>query len=522
MKLLGVNHKVIRIIISILLVLLGLIVFIVPPTLFPDPSMGFHVLRSMQAGAPFNVISSPNQNNISDNYHEFLTWWSPGQYLVPSLIVWLFQLSLGKAIAICITLANFLGLAGFYFFFKKIGFTAKVAAISLMLIIAQQAFIIPYINYNGGELLIFSFEGWFLFGCFSIKKFNHTTFLFLLLSGWIGFFLKSSFIWMYGAGLLSLWYLLSVDSKKMIIWLKNGVWIGIPAIISLAFIQMFFLSKGQSPVSVSTGLKLTLTTFSFPLAAPLLSFFSVDELLNGLIFHTGKPIIEAMPSLFILIFFTLLSLVIIRQIISKTPNKAYGNTILIFYVVAILFFGIAYLRQLNVSMEARHFRILGILIIPGIIFYFSKVKKIYGYLFSLILIIIFALNGNYLIKGFFYNKEVCAHGITGIAQPNIDQPSLNKLMKLDAENTNAIFVFINTDLGLEIKHNRVITLPPIDDNLRIDSDDYTYEGHAGPLYILLPANYQGPKETMIMKSFTGYKGFDINPINEKYTLYSAK
>jgi hypothetical protein len=95
-------------------------------------------------------------------------------------------------------------------------------------------------------------------------------------------------------------------------------------------------------------------------------------------------------------------------------------------------------------------------------------------------------------------------------------------MKLDAENTNAIFVFINTDLGLEIKHNRVITLPPIDDNLRIDSDDYTYEGHAGPLYILLPANYQGPKETMIMKSFTGYKGFDINPINEKYTLYSAK
>ena len=325
MKLLGVNHKVILIIIPILLVLLGLIVFIVPPALFPDPSMGFHVLRSMQAGAPFNVISSPDQSDISKNYHEFLTWWSPGQYLVPHLIARLFQLSLGKAIAICVTLVNFIGLTGFYFFFKKIGFTAKVAAISLMLIIAQQAFIIPYINYNGGELLIFSFEGWFLFGCFSIKKFNLTSFLFLLLSGWIGFFLKSSFILMYGAGLLSLWYHLSIDSKKMGIWLKNGVWIGIPAIISLAVIQMVFLSKGQSPVTVSTGLKLTLATFSFPIAAPLLSFFSVDELLNGLIFHTGKPILEAMPSLIILIFFTLLSLVIIRQIISKSLNKTYSN-----------------------------------------------------------------------------------------------------------------------------------------------------------------------------------------------------
>ena len=54
-------------------------------------------------------------------------------------------------------------------------------------------------------------------------------------------------------------------------------------------------------------------------------------------------------------------------------------------------------------------------------------------------------------------------------------------MKLDRENRNATFVFVSNDIGLEIFHNRIITLKPIDDDLKIDMDDYTYEGFAGPL-----------------------------------------
>ena len=96
------------------------------------------------------------------------------------------------------------------------------------------------------------------------------------------------------------------------------------------------------------------------------------------------------------------------------------------------------------------------------------------------------------------------------------------MMKLDGENKDAIFVFIANDIGQEILHNRVINLSPVSNDLKIDLDDYRYEGFAGPLYIILPESYNGPKEKLIMKSFPGYTGFNLSMLSDKYVLYAAK
>ena len=141
--------------------------------------------------------------------------------------------------------------------------------------------------------------------------------------------------------------------------------------------------------------------------------------------------------------------------------------------------------------------------------------------FVLICLGITSFSVHYLYKGFYINQNVCAHGPTGIAQPNIDQQSLNKVMQLDKENKHAVFVFIANDIGLEVLHKRIITLPAINDDLRIDMDDYTYEGFAGPLFIVLPESYNGPKEKLIMKSFTGYAGWKLSMLSKDYVLYEA-
>jgi polysaccharide export outer membrane protein len=125
-------------------------------------------------------------------------------------------------------------------------------------------------------------------------------------------------------------------------------------------------------------------------------------------------------------------------------------------------------------------------------------------------------------KGYGINKNVSAKGISGISQINIDQQSLNAVIKLDRENKNAIFVFIANDIGQEILHNRVINLSPINDDLKIDMDDYRYEGFAGPLFIILPESYNGPKEKLIMKAFPGYAGFNLSMLSDKYVLYEAR
>src|SRR3984885_523077 len=250
-------HRIILISIGLLVLAMGIVLFFIPPALFTDPSQGFQVLQSMQHGGGFNHLVAPDQAHISQNYTQFLTWWSPGQYLVPYFFQLVTGLNLAHGIVIATILAELLGLSGLFYFFRKIGFTPVVASVSLLFIVSQVVFMVPHVYYSGGEILLFAFEGWFLYGCVALKRADWKLFLFVLLSGFVGFFLKSSFLWMYGAGLICLWVRLGQGSREWGKWIKNGVWMGLPAAITLALISHYYIARGESPITGATGLKLT-------------------------------------------------------------------------------------------------------------------------------------------------------------------------------------------------------------------------------------------------------------------------
>jgi hypothetical protein len=513
--------KIILVSLFAVVLILGILSFIAPPSLFPDPANGFLVMRSMELGGKFNMMVTPDQDDFSKNTSEFLTWWSPGQYLTPYAFKLLFGVTTGQASALTVLLCQLLGLSGFYYFFKKVGFTSFIAALSLLFITCQQFFVVPYVFYNGGEILSFAFTGWFLYGCVSFTKPSWQLMIFVLLAGLTGFFCKSSAIWVYAAGLLFIWIRLSSLQKRLTNWVKNGIWIAIPAIIAIGAIYIFFLSKGQNPVSASAGLKLTLKTFAFPLASPLLSGFSIDDICHGLIYHTGKAIFNDWQAILILILLAILSLWLVRSILKKVPDQNYRLLVTIFYTASFIFFSYVYLMQKAISYEGRHFRVIGLLVIPGAIYLFSQVKKPYRHLLCIVWAGIAFTSIFYLVKGYLYNKNKSAHGISGIAQQTIDQTALNKVMAIDQQVRNATFVFVNKELGLEIKNNRALGLEPIGNELKINMDDYEYDGHAGPLYIILPDNYAGPKEKFILKSFPDYKGWYGDKLSDKYVLYKA-
>jgi hypothetical protein len=353
-------HQIILSAIGLLMLVMGVLLFFAPPAVFPDPSWGLQVMRSMEMGGSFNSLTSPDQGDIAQNYSEYLTWWSPGQYLVPYFFKLVFAVNTGQALAITVALGEIFGLAGLYVFFKKVGFSPLVSAVSLLFIICQQAFVVPYVFYNGGEILFFEFAGWFLYGCVYFTNPNWKLLLFVLLSGWIGFFCKSSFVWVYAAGLLCLWIRLCTSKAPVQVWIKKGLWIGLPALLSIICIYLFFLSKGQNPSSESSGIQLTLQTFSFPLASPLLSGFSLDDMLHGLILHTDKVILVPPASIIVLLLLAVLSLFVVIRVVKYVPNKNYKLFVTIFYLIAIVFFGVAYLCRFRISYEARHFRIIGL------------------------------------------------------------------------------------------------------------------------------------------------------------------
>jgi hypothetical protein len=497
-------------------------IFVYPTSLFPDPSWGFQVMQKMQHGSGFNLAIKPSQADLAKDYSEFLSWWSPGQYLAPYFFKSVLGINTGQACAVTTTLFTLLGLAGFYSFFKKIGFTPLIAAVSVAVIACQQAFITPYIFYNGGEVLLFGFAGWFLYGCATINKTGWKLIVFLLLSGWMGFFCKSSFLWIYAAGCLYLWIKLSSGQTNIVEWIKKGIWIGIPSVISLAAIYVFYLSKGVNPSSESMGVKLSWETFSFPLAAPILAGFSVDDVLHGLILHNNTPILNPLWSIITLLLIAVLSIWLIITIVRRVPNKDYALLIIVFYALSVAFFGYNFLKQASISYESRHLRLIGLLVTPGAVYLTSKSSQTSKILFGLACFGIAFFSLGYFVPDYMENKMVNAHGTSGLAQMYIDQPSLNYITELDKNNTNALFVFISPDLGLEINNNRIITLEPISDDININYDDYVHRGHAGPIYILLPASYMGPKSNIVRKCFPGYTGFKMQMLSNNYVLYSAK
>jgi hypothetical protein len=504
-------------------VVLGVISYMGPPAIFPDPSWGFQVMRSMERGGGFNLLIGPSADDLSKNTAEFLTWWSPGQYLAPYFFKSLLRINTAQAAVITVTICQLLGIFGFYNLFKKAGFSRMIAAISVVVIVCQEFFYIPYSFYNGGEVLLFAFAGWFLYGCLSFRKISVGLLVFILLSGWAGFFCKSSMMWIYASGLLCLWINLSYHEKNWWQWIKNGLWMAPPAILSIAAIYVFYLSKGQNPASAQQGLRLAWETFGFPLASPLLSGFSVDELTHGLIYHPDGPMFSLPITLIIIWGLAILSIGLVIYMVRTLPQRQYRVLIAAFYIVSVLFFSYAFLRQLAISYEGRHFRMVGLLTIPGVVYLLSKVKRGYQVAFGILMAFIAVFSIIHLKNDYNYNKTEAAHGNSGLTQGFIDQPTLNYVMQIDKQQRNATFVFISADLGLEIEHNRIITFEPIGRDVKLNYEDYTHGGHAGPLYIVLPAEYaSNGRDTFIMRCFPDYKNFKAIAITEDYTIYTAQ
>ncbi|WP_413666186.1 hypothetical protein ACEN9X_16570 [Mucilaginibacter sp. Mucisp86] len=516
------THQIILLVMSGIVFIMGIMLIIAPAAIYPDPSKGFQVMRSMELGSAFNIVVKPNQNDISKNTSEFLAWWSPGQYLVPYFFKLIFGVNTGQASSIVTLLFSLSGIFGFYYFFKKAGFTPMISVLSVLFIIIQLSFFTPYVFYNGGEVLLFGYTGWFLCGCMAFEKVNWKLAVFISVAGIIGFICKSSFLWMLAAGCCFLWFRLSLGTKAISGWIKNGLWIGIPAILSLLTISHFYLSKGGNPSTVHGSIKLAWETFGFPLASPILTAFSIDDLTNGLLFHDDPPMFTYFWGVVIVLICAILSILLIWFIVKKVPYKNYVLLLLVFYVVMVLFFGQSFLRQANISYEARHLRLIGLIIAPGIIYLISGLQTGYKYLFYFVCFVIAYSSYKYFVPSYFQNKNTSAHGYSGIAQLFIDQPSLNYIRNLDKQNTNAIFVVTSPDLSLEIEHNRTITVEAIGPDVAIDFDDYVYKGHAGPLYIVLPSDYIGPKSTIMRKCFPGYKGFKMTMLSNQFILWEAK
>jgi len=528
-----IRHRILLLLIFLYLITLCIMVFVVPPGFDPDSGWGFMVMHNMERGAAFNRLLTPNPANIANNNISFLSWWSPGQYMVAYILRLLLGVTNGHAISLTIAASYLSGLTGFYLLFKKLGFSPLIAALSIGFIATQLFFVQQFVYYNGGELLLFAFIGWFLYGCFSFDRVTWCTIAFIFLAGLAGFFCKSSVLWMLAAGLCCMWVNISIKQgrvktgslllhkESIVSWLKNGLLLLLPLIAVVVVVNVFYLAKGANPSSAYGQVQVTPEAFLFPLAAPLVAGFSIDELVDGLIYQPDGHTLSYSAAIGILAGLFLICIFFVRTLVKSGSPRPYILAFVSFYLFGCAFFCFMYLRQYNISYEARHFRILGILAIPGVIhlllkWRISKVIFIGGWC------LITWLSIGYLSREFAYNRGA-ARGNLGLSEQLYDPLTMKEILKLDREyQGDAVFVLMSPDIGAEIVNNRVIVMNTETAPNAVFSG-VCYKGKGGPIFILVPAAFcTSDIKPALNKMFSGYRNFSAKRLSAGYYLYAAR
>ncbi len=325
---------------------------------YADALRGYEAMRQFEAGGELNVLSYPIVNG---EFNFFLSWWSPGQWMVPYFIQILGIENIQYIQAILILLCTSTGLFGFYKLFKCVAFSDQIIWGSLIAIVTNQLFYWHFFLYYGGDLLVFAFLPYFVLFVLKIAK-NvsiKNTFFFIILA-LVGCFLKNSWLIITFAALIYI----GANYFKQILS-KTTLLLGVSGVIVYGVVYFLILQHGETPgSSVRTGEYMGLTHDVFgDIFYAIGSPFGIFSRISPLIQKAG---IHSSLNLNLLGIIPFLGSLYLFYILFKRLSNPYYKFLFYFGSVFLLVMTLLYFLDKAVSYEMRHFAPIGFLFFPVI------------------------------------------------------------------------------------------------------------------------------------------------------------
>ena len=339
-------------------IILFFISLYISPSMYSDSGFGFLALRSMLEGGAFNGITEPDPANIANDVTTFLTWWSPGQYLVPGAFVWL-GTDYGTALSLTAVISTVIGVIGWGQVARSFAVSPFVLSVFLFGLATFRYVTLPFRIYNGGEVLLFAVAPWCLYWMRrSINKTSAICFAISLFCAALLFVAKLTGLVVFGANVLAISLLELIRQRRVTpsivaMWLACGI-------AALCF-QVFWLSRGSVPAGGS-GFAVTWPAIWLTASGAAFSGFSVQDLLRWLLLHPSSPILSDLSSISYLLG-PLALFLMIAVWFGLRDTRYRGMAISLFAIIAIYMVGIATMnfRGAAVGFDERHFRYVGIL-----------------------------------------------------------------------------------------------------------------------------------------------------------------
>jgi hypothetical protein len=272
----------------ILCALFTVVSALVPPSMYSDSGWGMLEWRTLASSGHFNTIATPDPADISKDRLEFMTWWSPGQYLIPGVFTVL-GLRLGSAFSITAGLSLLCCLLGWIRVLKHFALSPQAATLAVAFLSTFRYSTLPFGIYHGGEILLQGITPWLILaGCHVpvVSALRAASFAGLAIL--IGFFAKLIGVLVAGAALTAGSVVALIRLRRITIGMVAGA---SGAILAAGLLYATWFSRGATPAS-GTGWSFQSSNFILALAAPWGAGVSWMDMLAWLLLNPQWPILR--------------------------------------------------------------------------------------------------------------------------------------------------------------------------------------------------------------------------------------
>ncbi len=506
-----------------------------PLVLSIDSASGFLAYKGTVETGIFNVAQDVSQEDISVVNNQFVSWWSPGQWIYPGILSYFLGLKMGAASIIVTIVFSILGLWGFYKVFVYFNFTPAIIVPSIVAIILSNTFYNSFIFYQGGEILSFGVFPWFLLFVLRLRNINILVLLGVFVFFLLCFISKITLVLYCALAILfkivePLWCEI-LKSRNVNRHMFRNIALVIPLLAACWMIYFAYLSKGAHIPFFNT-FHIEVKDFLAPLASPFLSFLSFQTIIFRIEKLAQNILPPAQVGFIQLSFYFFVILLAFRIIFFALKKKlfpaSYERLLLVLMGGSTIFFIVSQMFDTNDYTNSRHYKLLGYLLVPAI---FSLLRERLKHSLSII-VGIFCL---YSVFDVIYSKNKWTHNRYISANyfyrnydnldnlDNLDQTSYKVLMELNQEIPKFVkgrpvvfFVEATPDIAIDLMHRTVF------DSERVKFGSARYNGNGATVYMAVSHKTLVQFPDIIRQMLPDYPKADIIKTTGNYLFYKLE
>jgi hypothetical protein len=507
------NAIIVAFVLCALLTLGGLLA---PPTLSHDAAWGMREWQTYRSGGPIDNVTAPDPTNIARDRTNLITWWSPGQYLVPGALT-LLGLRLGTALTVTSGLSLLGCLLGWIYLARYFGLRPRTTTLLVLFIATFRYSTLPFGIYNGGEILLQGLIPWLMLAAcriplMSAVRAGALAFVAVLLA----FFTKLTGVMVVSIALLTGGVEVLIRLRRITIGMVAGA---VGAALAFGSLYIIWFSHGSTPAS-GTGFAFRVADVLFAFGVPWMAGTSWTDMLTSLSLNSRGPFWlggSACGSLSLVLWLLVPGMVLFSTVLlkgwqqrSENDNLTRLSTIsACFYMMYAFSMSAIFLRGGDVSLEERHLRAPGMLILFCVFAAAERLPlKSAGRLGVGALCILMSLYG---CGAFLYHaksmKRAEIDGYSGTYQPFVDESALEFMRGAfvrDARDT--VFVLPSPEAASALPPGARVIANHIEFEPEETIAARRYQGKArGRLYVVVPAHLvDKAKVSLLLKEFQDY------------------